>query len=317
VDDLIRPMLATPGTLPADDAGYAYETKWDGVRAIAYVRDGRVRLFTRNDADVTPAYPELAPLGEALGDVPAVLDGEVVAFDSHGRVSFEALQPRMHLRDAAQIDRLAARSPVRYEIFDLLRLGDRSTMDLPYAQRHDLLEALNLSGPTWETTSSTVGGGPRALADAVARHTEGIMAKRVDSRYTPGRRSPAWLKIKNFRTQEVVVGGWTAGQGNRADTIGSLLLGVPGPDGLEYVGQVGTGFTRAALANLSDQLEGAQASPFVRALPARDAKDARWVRPRLVGEVAFSEWTRDGRLRHPSWRGLRPDKSPAEVVREF
>jgi bifunctional non-homologous end joining protein LigD len=317
VDDLIRPMLATPGTLPADDAAYAYETKWDGVRAIAYVRDGRVRFFTRNDADVTPAYPELAPLGEALGDVPAVLDGEVVAFDGHGRVSFEALQPRMHLRDAAQVERLAARSPVRYEIFDLLRLADKSTMDLPYAQRRELLESLNLSGPTFQTTSSDVGGGARALAEAVRQHTEGIVAKRVDSRYTPGRRSPAWLKIKNFRTQEVVVGGWTPGQGNRADTIGSLLLGVPGPAGLEYAGQVGTGFTRAALATLQEELGPAQkSSPFAGPLPSRDARDARWVAPRLVGEVAFAEWTRDGRLRHPSWRGLRPDKSPAEVVRE-
>jgi bifunctional non-homologous end joining protein LigD len=316
MDTLIQPMLATPSGLPRDDAAYAYEPKWDGVRAIAYVRDGRLRLFTRNDADVTAAYPELAPLGEALGPVPAVLDGEVVAFDDRGRVSFEALQPRMHLRDAAQIERLAARSPVRYEIFDLLRLDGTSTMDLPYARRRELLTSLQLSGNTWETSPSTVGGGAEALAGAVAQHTEGILAKRIDSRYTPGRRSPAWLKVKNIRTQEVVVGGWTPGQGNRADTIGSLLLGVPGPDGLDYVGQVGTGFTRAALADLQDLLEGSPASPFARSLPAREVRDARWVVPGLVGEVAFTEWTRDGRLRHPAWRGLRPDKSPAEVVRE-
>ena len=316
MDTLIRPMLATPGGLPKDDAAYAYEPKWDGVRAIGYVRDGRLRLFTRNDADVSAAYPELAPLGAALGPVPAVLDGEVVAFDSRGRVSFEALQPRMHLRDAPQIERLAARSPVRYEIFDLLSLDDQSTVELPYARRRELLESLRLSGPTWETSPSTVGGGATALAAARHQHTEGIMAKRVDSRYTPGRRSPAWLKIKNFLTQEVVVGGWTPGQGNRADTIGSLLLGVPGPDGLEYVGQVGTGFTRAALADLQARLEESPTSPFARPLPAREVKGAHWVGPSLVGEVAFSEWTRDGRLRHPSWRGLRPDKSPAEVVRE-
>jgi bifunctional non-homologous end joining protein LigD len=310
-------MLVTPGGLPRDDSAWAYETKWDGVRAIAYLRDGGLRLFTRNDADVTAAYPELLPLGQALGPVPAILDGEVVAYDGHGRVSFEALQPRMHLRDAVQIERLAARSPVSYEIFDLLRLGDRSTVDLPYAQRRELLESLNLDGPTWHTTPSTVGGGAEALAAAVRAHTEGVVAKRLDSRYTPGRRSPAWLKIKNFRTQEVVVGGWTPGQGNRADTIGALLLGVPGPDGLEYVGQVGTGFTRAALATLQTELGPAEtASPFAGPVPARDAKQARWVRPRLVGEVAFSEWTRDGRLRHPSWRGLRPDKSPGDVVRE-
>jgi bifunctional non-homologous end joining protein LigD len=316
MDDLIRPMLATPGALPADDAAYAFETKWDGVRAIAYVRDATLRLYSRNDAEVTAAYPELAPLAAALGGVSAVLDGEVVAFDGHGRVSFEALQPRMHLRDATQIDRLAARSPVRYEIFDLLELDGKSTMDLPYARRRELLESLALSGSTFETPPSTVGGGAAALAAAVEQHTEGIVAKRLDSRYLPGRRSPTWLKIKNFRTQEVVIGGWTPGQGNRADLIGSLLLGVPGRDGLEYVGQVGTGFTRAALKDLAAELQAAPASPFVHPLPARDAKDARWVRPLVVGEVAFSEWTRDGRLRHPSWRGLRPDKSPDEVVPE-
>ena len=316
MDELVRPMLATPGGLPADDGAYAYETKWDGVRLIAYVRDTSLRLLTRNDADVTAAYPELAPLAAALGGIPAVLDGEVVAFDDHGRVSFEALQPRMHLRDAAQIERLAARSPVRYEIFDLLRLDDKSTMELPYARRRELLESLGLAGPTFETPPSTVGGGAAALAAAVRQHTEGIVAKRLDSRYTAGRRSPTWLKIKNFRTQEVVIGGWTPGQGNRADLIGALLLGVPGPAGLEYIGQVGTGFTRAALADLADELTDAPTSPFAGPVPARDAKDAHWVAPRVVGEVAFAEWTRDGRLRHPSWRGLRPDKSPGEVVRE-
>jgi bifunctional non-homologous end joining protein LigD len=317
VDDLISPMLATPGALPGDDSAYAYETKWDGVRVIAYLRDGTLRLFSRNDADVTAAYPELAPLADALGPVPAVLDGEVVGFDAHGRVSFEALQPRMHLRDAAQIARLAARSPVRYEIFDLLRLDDQSTMELPYARRRELLESLHLYGSAWETPPSTVGGGAAALAGAVRRHTEGIVAKRVDSRYSPGRRSPAWLKIKNFRTQEVVVGGWTPGQGNRSDTIGSLLLGVPAADGLAYVGQVGTGFSRATLVDLQRRLgHGVRSSPFAGPVPSRDARNARWVAPELVGEVAFSEWTRDGRLRHPSWRGLRPDKSPGEVVRE-
>lgn len=315
---LIRPMLATLSSLPESDDAYAYETKWDGVRAIAYVHDERVRLLTRNDADVTAAYPELAGLGAALGPIDAIFDGEIIARDRAGRVSFGLLQPRMHLREARQIARLVEQTPVSYEIFDLLFLDGHSTMDLPYRQRRELLDGLGLSGLHWATTPYTVGGGAAALAKAVAEQTEGVVAKRVDSRYLPGKRGPAWLKIKNFRTQEVVVGGWRGGQGARAGTIGSLLLGIPGPSGLEYVGQVGTGFTRDTLAQLHELLaaRARRTSPFAGGVPARDSKDAHWVSPKLVGEVAFAEWTRDGRLRHPSWRGLRPDKAAGEVVRE-
>jgi bifunctional non-homologous end joining protein LigD len=316
--NLIRPMLATPGSLPAADDSFGYETKWDGVRAIAYVCDGRLRLFTRNDADVTAAYTELAGLGATLERVNAILDGEIVALDKAGRVSFSALQPRMHLRDARQIARLVEQTPVSYRIFDLLHLDGNSTMDLPYQQRREVLDGLPLVGARWAITPYTVGGGAAALAKAAAERTEGIVAKRLDSRYLPGKRTPAWLKIKNFRTQEVVVGGWRGGQGARSGTIGSLLLGIPGPAGLEYVGQVGTGFTRDTLEQLQALLTARSrgTSPFVSTVPRREAKDAHWVSPRLVGEVAFAEWTRDDRLRHPSWRGLRPDKTPEEVVRE-
>jgi bifunctional non-homologous end joining protein LigD len=313
---LIRPMLATLAELPADDSHYAYETKFDGVRAIAYIHNGQMKLLSRNDADVTDAYPELAGLAAAVG-VEAVLDGEIVALDAAGRVSFEALQPRMHLRDRRQVARLAEQSPVSYRIFDLLRLDGRATTALPYTQRRELLQSLELDGPHWQAPPARTGGGAQALAEAVRDGNEGVVAKRLDSTYQPGRRSPAWLKIKHIRTQEVVVGGWRPGQGNRADTIGSLLLGIPVHNGLSYVGQVGTGFTREMLADLQRELGRARAtSPFTGPLPAREAKDARWVTPRLVGEVAFTEWTRDGRLRHPAWRGLRSDKRPDEVVRE-
>ncbi len=315
---LIRPMLATLGQLPDNDGAYAYETKFDGVRAIAYVHKGSLVVRTRNDANVTAAYPELAGLVDALGTVDAVLDGEIVALDGRGRVSFEALQPRMHLRDQRQIATLAARSPVSYRVFDLLHLDGHATIGLAYTRRRDLLESLELDGAHWQTPPCHRGGGAQALAAAVRGGIEGIVAKRLDSVYTPGRRSPAWLKVKNVHTQEVVVGGWRPGQGNRADTIGSLLLGIPGEGGLTYVGQVGTGFTREMLAELR-RLLGSRTrstSPFTGSLPARDVRDARWVTPRLVGEVAYSEWTRDGRLRHPAWRGIRLDKSPDEVVLE-
>jgi bifunctional non-homologous end joining protein LigD len=318
---LIRPMLATLGELPpsTEDAKYGYETKWDGVRIVAYLHQGRVRLVTRNDIDVTAAYPELHELGASLGPVGAVLDGEVVVFDpGTGRASFGALQPRMHLRNQAQVARLAGKVPVTYCVFDVLHLGGRPTIGLSYEQRRDLLEALDLSGPHWRTPPYRRGGGAAALAEARTRGDEGIVAKRLDSIYEPGRRSRAWIKVKISQTQEVVIGGWQPGKGARASTIGSLLLGIPVADGLAYVGKVGTGFTQAALEELSQMLAtlARKTSPFAGPIPAADARDAHWVTPNLVGEVEFSEWTKDGRLRHPRWRGLRPDKSPTDVTPE-
>ncbi|GAA1422306.1 non-homologous end-joining DNA ligase [Catellatospora coxensis] len=318
--DLVRPMTATLGELPpkAQDSRYGYELKWDGVRAVVYVEGGRVRAMSRNDLDVTAAYPELRAFGEALGSTTAVFDGELVAFDSSGRISFGALQPRMHVQDAARVRRLAARTPVTYVLFDLLHLDGRDTTELPYRQRRELLEGLGLSGAHWDTPPYTEGGGQRLLETSREQGLEGVVGKLLDSVYEPGRRSRAWIKVKNLRTQEVVVAGWRPGQGSRADTIGALLLGIPGPDGLRYAGSVGTGFTRQMLDDLRQRLSRLErrTSPFAGALPARDAKDAHWVTPKLVGEVRFTEWTRDGRLRHPAWRGLRPDKSPSDVVPE-
>lgn len=317
--DLIRPMLAVPREeVPRDDAAYGYEFKWDGVRAVVYVEDGTVRAVSRNDLDVTPAYPELLGLGKALGKHRAVLDGEIVALDERGRPSFGALQSRMHVRGAAQVRRLVEETPVTYLVFDLLAVDGESTLELPYAERRALLEALDLEGPSWRTPPWFRGGGADVLAASRAQGLEGIVAKRLDSRYLPGRRSDLWLKVKNLRTQEVVVGGWKPGAGRRAGAIGSLLLGVGDERGLIYVGHVGTGFTDRALADLGRQLAplGRSDSPFADVVPREHARDAHWVEPVVVGEVAFSEWTRDGRLRHPAWRGLRPDKSPAEVVRE-
>jgi bifunctional non-homologous end joining protein LigD len=318
--ELIRPMLATLGELPppSEDDEFGYEMKWDGLRAVVYVADGRVRVVSRNDRDVTVAYPEICDLGEALGDVPAVLDGEIVACDPAGRISFMALQPRMHVRDPAEIRRLREEVPVTYKVFDLLYLDGHMTIGLPYVQRRELLESLRLEGPHWDTPPYRKGGGAQALAASEEQQLEGIVAKRLDSVYEPGRRSSAWIKVKHTRTQEVIVGGWTPGKGRREGTIGALLLGIPGPEGLEYVGQVGTGFTRETLDDLYRRLRPLERKtpPFAHSLPTRDAKDAHWVTPKLVGEVEFGEWTRDGRLRQPSWRGLRPDKTPDEVVRE-
>ncbi len=319
VPDRIEPMLATLGTLPppAADAQWAYEMKWDGVRAIVTVAGGRVRLMSRNGKDMGTAYPELQALAGRMGAARAVLDGEIVCFDTHGRPSFARLQKRMHVADAGAARALAASDPVVLLVFDLLYLDGSSLLSLPYHQRRALLDDLALAGPSWQTPPAFVGHGAEALRTSQEQGLEGVVAKRLTSIYLPGRRTPDWIKVKNIRTQEVVVGGWKPGSGRRAGTIGSLLLGLPHQDGLTYVGKVGTGFTDAALTSLAARLRptARAGSPFDD-VPGPDARDAQWVAPRLVGEVAFAEWTPDGRLRHPSWRGLRPDKNPEDVVRE-
>jgi bifunctional non-homologous end joining protein LigD len=224
----------------------------------------------------------------------------------------------MHVSNAGQLRRLTASVPVTYFVFDVLHLDGRSTLSAPYRERRALVESLGLSGPSWRTPPAWFGGGEAVLAAAREQNLEGVVAKGVESTYQPGARSRSWLKIKNLRTQEVLVVGWRPGQGRRAEGIGSLLLAVPGADGLRYAGKVGTGFTAGALAELQRRLEplATDDSPVADEVPRADAREVRWVRPELVGEVRFTEWTRDGRLRHPAWRGLRPDKDPGQVVRE-
>ena len=315
----VAPMVATlADSLPADDERWAYEMKWDGVRAVVHVDGGRPTAWSRNDIDITDTYPELRAMAESMGATQAVLDGELVALDPAGRPSFELLQPRMHVSGAARIRRLTVSVPVTYFVFDVLHLDGRSTMSAPYRERRALLEDLGLSGPSWRTPPAWFGGGQAVLAAAREQHVEGVVAKQLESAYQPGARSRSWLKIKNLRTQEVLIAGWRPGQGRRADGIGSLLLAIPAADGLHYAGKVGTGFTTATLQDLQRRLEplATNLSPLGDDVPRADARGARWVRPELVGEVRFTEWTRDGRLRHPAWRGLRPDKKADQVVRE-
>jgi bifunctional non-homologous end joining protein LigD len=317
--DRVPPMMATlRDELPHDDDAWAYEMKWDGVRALVHVEGGRATAYSRNDIDITATYPELRDLAESLGSTQTVLDGELVALDAAGRPSFERLQPRMHVKGAAQVRRLVKSVPVTFLVFDLLHLDGHSSLDLPYEQRRELLDGLGLEGPSWQVPPAWLGDGASVLAAAAEQGLEGVVAKRRDSVYRPGRRTDTWLKVKNLRTQEVVVGGWKPGTGNREGTIGSLLLGIPGDDGLVYAGKVGTGFTHASLAALAARLAPLEVDdpPFTGRVPAADARAAHWVRPDVVGEVRFAEWTRDGRLRHPAWRGLRPDKAPRDVVRE-
>jgi bifunctional non-homologous end joining protein LigD len=315
----IKPMLALAGGLPASDKGWAYEFKWDGVRAIVYIEGGRVRALSRNDKDLAESFPELRRIGEFLGLRSAVLDGEIVAFDEQGRPSFGLLQQRLHLGSSSLVARRAKDVPATFLAFDLLYFEGHSCLSLPYDDRRKLLEKLKLSGDTFATPPSIHDRkGADILAISKERGLEGVVIKRRDSPYSPGQRSGTWLKVKNLRTQEVVIGGWTEGKGERAGSLGALLLGIPDGDKLTYAGKVGTGFTASVRKELLEALAPllASKSPFTERLSPAETTLAHFVQPKIVGEVQYGEWTADGHLRHPSWRGLRLDKRVDEVVRE-
>ncbi len=312
----VLPMFARAGEIPKPERDYSFEVKWDGVRAIAYVQPGRLRLESRNLNDITDGYPEVRGLIAQLGMHDAVLDGEIVAFDDGGRPSFERLQRRMHVTAPASVRRLAASTPVVYAIFDLIHLDGRSLMGLPYVERRAALEALELGGSAWRVPAAHSGQGAALLAATEKQGLEGVVAKRLDSRYEPGRRGGAWIKVKNTLRQELVIGGWIPGEGRRADRIGALLMGYHRDGAFVYAGRVGTGFTQAMLDELARRLapHRRETSPFADApkLPP----EAEFVEPSLVAEVEFREWTRDGVMRAPSYKGLRDDKAPREVTIE-
>jgi bifunctional non-homologous end joining protein LigD len=315
--DTIPPMLAGAGPLPSGD-GWAFEFKYDGVRAVSYVDGGRVRVLSRNGNDVTATYPELGALGDLLADRPAILDGEIVALQTGDRPSFAKLASRMHV--AQPTTALLRTVPVVYYVFDLLWLDGKLLLDEPYDRRRRLLAELALESPTVRTSPHFTGvDGAAILRAAELGGLEGVVAKRRNGPYRPGRRSTdSWTKVPFIRTQEVLILGWKPGEGRRAATIGSLLLGVLDESGApRYAGNVGTGFTDVMLRQLHGQLTGiARGTPPVSGIPRDDARHAHWVEPVLVGEVAFRNWTPDGRMRHPSWRGLRPDRTPGEARRQ-
>jgi bifunctional non-homologous end joining protein LigD len=310
------PMLARPGELPHPERGWSYEVKWDGVRAIAYAQPGRLRLESRNLNEITNAYPEVRGLLADLGMHETVLDGEIVAFDDNGRPSFERLQRRMHVTSPSAVRRLAASTPVVYAIFDLLYLDGHSLMELPYRERRERLEALELGGPAWRVPSAQHDAGKRLLEATGAQGLEGIVAKRLDSHYEAGRRTGAWLKIKHTRRQDLVIGGWIPGEGRRAQRIGALLMGYHQNGTFVYAGRVGTGFTEKTLAELGKRLAPLRRETTPFGSGPKLPREAVFVEPCLVAEIEFREWTGDGVMRAPSFKGLRDDKSPRDVVRE-
>jgi bifunctional non-homologous end joining protein LigD len=315
----VAPMLALAGSPPAGRlADWAVEMKWDGVRALAFISDGRLRLVSRTGKDISATYPDLAGLGGAVTASQALLDGEIVAF-TDGRPDFEALQPRMHVSSADAAFRLSSTIPVSYLAFDALHVDGVALTARPYAERRKTLSTLMANGPRWLAPPHFPGPDlDDVRAASVANGLEGVVVKRLDSVYEPGARPGSWLKVKNQLQQEVVVAGWKPGQGNRAGLVGSLLVGVHSPDGLVYAGHVGTGFSDAVLRMLTRRLEALRRpdSPFDGPVPAEYARPAVWVEPRLVVDVTFHRWTRAGRMRAPAYRGLRDDKDPADVVRE-
>jgi len=316
----VVPMLARLSTLPRDDRKWAVEVKWDGVRALAYCQPGRVTLQTRNLNDVSVQYPEVRRIHRALGSHDTVLDGEIVAFDENGKPSFERLQQRIHNTDPNVVKRRMQTYPVVYVVFDLLYLDGEDVTGEPYRRRRELLEGLELSGESWQTPGYSAGRAKELLAASKEQGLEGVMLKRLDSIYCPGKRTGTWLKVKNTTRQEMVVGGWTPGEGRRRNHLGALLVGYFEQDGgkpvLRYGGKVGTGFKAQDLTSLAARLAPLErkTSPFGGG--AKPPKSATFVEPRLVAEIEFREMTKEGMVRHGAFKGLREDKAAEEVVLE-
>lgn len=312
---ILKPMLATLGKMPTGPR-WAFEFKWDGVRAIVSVDGEQVRAISRNDIDITASYPELLGIAAQLGGKRVVLDGELVTLDKRGAPSFGLLQQRMHVRRPDET--LLSRYPVKYYVFDLLWVAGESILSWSYSKRRAALDKLKPRAGAMSVTPRFPGPGDDLLEAARSNGLEGVIAKALESTYEPGRRTPAWIKVPLNQTQEVIVVGWKAGGGRRAGMIGSLLLAAYGETGkLEFIGHVGTGFTDSALRALAEKV-----APLKRAtspvdgaeVPREHARNANWLKPSLVGEVEFRNWTPEGRLRHASWRGLRSDKTPADVT---
>lgn len=320
-------MLATDTRrLPAEE-GWAFEIKWDGVRAVARIESESVRIFSRRGDEISERYPELVSPTPLAGRT-ATIDGEIVAIDDDGRPSFQLLQQRMGATSPLTVQRRAAETPVTFMAFDLLELDSEDATGRPYEQRRELLVALGLEGEHWQVPRHHVGDGGALLEAARRQGLEGVVAKRLGSPYRPGTRSRDWLKLRLKRRQDFVIGGWMRGDGGRSGRVGSLLLGVwdatpeqaerrGQPQRLVYAGGVGSGLSERTIDRLGELLTPIErnASPFQLGIgPKRP--DPVFCDPRYVCAVEFSEWTREDTLRQPAFKGLRDDVDPRGVVRE-
>jgi bifunctional non-homologous end joining protein LigD len=310
----VQPMLATPATVLPSGADWLYEFKWDGVRALAEITAGRVVLRARSGNDITVAYPELVDPGFGLGSGidDALLDGEIVAFQD-GRPSFGLLQTRMHVRSAVKAAQLAASTPVSFIAFDILRLFGVDLTPRPLRERRDTLARLAEDHPNL-VVSPVFDDGPATETASHEHGLEGVIAKRADSPYRAGRRTPEWVKVKFVRRAEFVVIGWESDV-ESPDELSSLVLGYYQDEQLHLAGKVGSGLNRRIAAQLRRQLLPA---PFAlaEAVPVSPGRSVHWVAPEIVVEVGYTEWGADGRLRHPVFAGIRTDKRADEVGRD-
>jgi len=305
-------MLASQGTAIPRGPDWAHEIKWDGMRVVADVTEGRLTLLSRNENDVTTRFPELGTLaGTGMPD-DMLLDGEVVSLDG-GLPSFSALAERMHVSDARKADKLSATRPVTFMVFDLLRLYGVDLTSRPLAERREALQRIGLGGPNTQVPP-TYDDGEALFAATLEQGLEGVVSKRLSSTYNPGRRSRDWLKFAHRASMSVVIGGWRP-EADSAHRLGAVLVGTPTLQGLLYRGRVGSGLAAteqervlAALQDLS-----VDAPPFADKVPKIDAQGTTWVRPEVVVDVRALGVSAHGRLRQPAYRGLRPDLSPDDL----
>jgi bifunctional non-homologous end joining protein LigD len=305
-------MLATAAARLPGGPDWAYEFKWDGVRALITVDGDSIRVASRLGNDVTVSYPELHGLGDGIED--AVVDGEIVAFDD-GRPSFGLLQTRMHVRTARQAAALVTTAPVSFIAFDLLRLYGVDLTDRPWRERRATLERMAIDHPQW-TVSPSFDDGAATESAARAHGLEGVVAKRSTSRYRPGYRTPDWLKVKFVRRGEFVVIGWEADAADPSRQLSSLLLGYYDGTELRFAGKVGSGLSGRSSAQLQASLATRAGTPLAQAPPHSPGRITTWVQPEVVVEVSYSHWADDGRLRHPVFVAVRNDKLAREVTRD-
>jgi bifunctional non-homologous end joining protein LigD len=314
----LEPMLATLAADTFDDPEWVFEPKWDGIRALA-ICDEKTRLISRNDKDITVAYPELNRLHDQVVALEAVLDGEIVAFEA-GIPSFQRLQQRMHLRDERRVEQMAREIPVAYIVFDILYIDGEDLTSRPLNERRAILEEAIVPSERVQISPTTETAGKALFTAAAGQGLEGIMGKRLSSPYQPGARSADWLKMKVKFDADVVIVGWTDGEGRRKGSLGSLVMAVYDQGELRYVGNVGTGFDRASLADTMsrmgalDETERPFPSEVLRSRP--ELRKAHWVTPSLVAVVEHRQLTSVGRLRAPSFKGFREDKRPEECTYE-
>jgi len=305
-------MLASAGTVIPGGPEWAHEVKWDGMRVLADIADGRLRLFSRNENDVTASFPELGTLaGPGMPD-DMLLDGEVVTVEA-GLPSFSALSARRHVSDDRKARSRAVTQPVTYLVFDLLRLHGVDLTARPLAQRRAVLERIDLAGPS-AAVPPTYDDGDALWAATLEQGLEGVVSKRLSSKYRPGRRSADWLKFPHRASRSVVIGGWRP-ETDSAHRLGAILVGSPTPHGLAYLGRVGSGLAGKEQARVLGALEGrsVDTSPFADEVSPRDAQGSTWVRPEVVVEVQYLGLSAQGRLRQPAYLGLRPDLSPVDL----